>query len=116
MPVTNLTQFHRATDGAPIGVMYAHKFIDSRTQKEFVAVGWSSCSPLDRFNKEYGKKVAMYRAFSFMQLLAYLPKPVFLPSHMVDPFRKFVIRAHKYFKVAFPDNLTFETKYKGGRK
>ena len=75
------------TGGEPIGVIVA---IDRNR------VGWSLCSPHDKFDKEYGKMVAQRRAEAY----GTDSQKVFdnAPYSIIEDIQKMYERSQKYFK------------------
>lgn len=55
-----------------------------------VKFGWSLCHRKDRFNKDFGKKIAIERALCDRQ--------VKLPDSIKDSMNMFVSRATRYYK------------------
>ena len=55
-----------------------------------VRLGWSLCHKRDKFNKEFGKKIAISRALC--------GKQVKMPPSLKDEMNMFVIRASRYYK------------------
>ena len=75
-------------------------FVAKKTEDNFVRIGWSICSSRDRFNKEFGRKIALGR------LERRAGRKNAVPMHEVkgyndsieEAFRGFRERCAKYFR------------------
>jgi len=61
--------------------------------EDLICVGFSSCSPRDQFDRDFGNEVAIERALRFCERT---PKKI--PFSIQDKLPKFIHRCKRYFK------------------
>ena len=83
-------EYHRENNRRPIGVLTAVIISND------VRFGWSLCSKLDKFDKDFGLQLAEARAIKYKpNEIMYRAK---LPNSMEKHLVEFSKRAQKYFK------------------
>lgn len=82
-----LVKYVRNKKGHPIGVVVA---IDKNK------IGWSMCHKDDKWNKEFGKNIAVNRAWEGLTLSKNIEKA---PLVMSDAITEMYTRANKYYTV-----------------
>jgi hypothetical protein len=70
------------------GVLFGDRLDDGT-----LCIGFSSCSPRDEFDREFGVEVAVERAYRYC-----FRKPKKIPITIQNNLLKFVCRCQRYFK------------------